>query len=193
MFQCSDINISAYHDHALDENQLRQIDIHLQYCPACMLRYTREVRLVSGLEAVPRIEPPKHFIPHVMYRVRQELYSQIIPAEERKYSLMSAGYGLALLILVLFVGGIQRTFFDAVFGWLQLPLKSMLAMLSAMDVVTASGSHLLVSSGALVLPVLLSATLAAGFVLVKLLTRYERSLLQKSHPGMRRSQSGDIS
>lgn len=192
MLRCDEIDLSAYHDRALSDGELRQIDIHLQYCASCMSRFGQEVKLVAGLSGLPPFEPPKHFIPHVMYRVRQEIYSQIIPAEERRFSLLTAGYGLALLTLVVFLGGIQKAFFDATFGWLQLPMKSMLAVLRTMNVVTESGGSWLASSGAMLLPTLLLSTLIAGFVLIKLLTHYERLMLHDVRPRIRRGRNGKV-
>jgi predicted anti-sigma-YlaC factor YlaD len=189
MLRCDNIDLAAYHDHALSENDLRQIDIHLQYCPACMTRYAQEVRLVSGFAEIPHYDPPKHFIPHVMYRVRQEIYSQIEPAEERRFSLLTAGYGLALLTLVVFLGGIQKTFFETTLGWVQLPIKSIIAVMGAMNNVTESGSHWLTSFGKMLLPTLLIATLVAGFMLVKLLTQYERVTLQEARFRARRGEN----
>ncbi|MBZ5554838.1 MAG: zf-HC2 domain-containing protein [Acidobacteriia bacterium] len=186
MLRCDEIDFSAYHDRALDEGELRKIDIHLQYCSTCLTRYGQEVRLVGGLSEIPPIDPPKHFIPHVMYRVRQQIYSQIIPAEERKFSLLTAGYGLTLLTLVVFLGGLQKTFFDVTLGWAQLPLKSMLAVLRTMNTVTESGSQWLSASAPLSLLVVMFATLVAGFALIKLLTRYERLMLEDVHLRVRR-------
>ncbi len=193
MLRCGEIDLSAYHDRALSESELRQIDIHLQYCAKCMSRYGQEVKLINALTELPPIDPPKHFIPHLMYRVRQEIYSQIVPAEERRFSLLTAGYGLALLILIVFVGGIQKAFVDAAFGWAELPLKSMLAVLRTMNTVTESGSHLLVSTGPILLPTLLLATFIAGFMLVRLLTHYERTMLNDVRPPIRRSVNEKIS
>jgi predicted anti-sigma-YlaC factor YlaD len=178
MMRCDEIDISAYHDRALGESELHQIDIHLQYCPACLTKYGHEVKLVGSLAAVPKLDPPKHFVPHVMYRVRQEIYSQIVPAEERRFSLLTAGYGLAALALLVFLGGLQRTFFDATLGWAQLPIKSTLVVLRTMGAVTESGSRWLTASGSMLLPTIIAATLVAGLVLVKMLTRYERLTLQ---------------
>lgn len=192
MLRCDQIDLSAYHDRALSEAELRQIDIHLQYCASCMSRYGQEVKLIAGLVELPPFEPPKHFIPHVMYRVRQEIYSQIVPAEERRFSLLTAGYGLALLLLVVFLGGIQSAFLDATLGWLQLPLKSILAVLRTMNVVTESGSAWLSSSGAMLLPALLLSTLIAGFALIKLLTHYERMMLHDVRPQIHRGRNRKV-
>lgn len=186
MLRCDEIDLSAYHDRALGESALRQIDIHLQYCSACLSRYGREVKMVNGLAEIPKIEPPKHFIPHVMFRVRQEIYSQIIPSEERRFSLLTAGYGLALLTMVVFGGGLQKTFFEATFGWAQLPIKSVVAVMRTMNTVTESGSQWLPVSGSMILPTILLATLVAGFTLVKLLTHYERLMLQETRLRVRR-------
>ncbi|MFI5174555.1 MAG: anti-sigma factor family protein [Terriglobia bacterium] len=186
MLRCDEIDLSAYHDRALDESELRKIDIHLQYCSTCLRRYGQEVMLISSLSEIPPIDPPRHFIPHLMYRVRQQIYSQIIPAEERKFSLLTAGYGLALLTLVVFLGGLQKTFFDATLGWAQLPLKSVLALLRTTNTVTESGSQLLSASGPMSLLLVLSATLVAGFALIKLLTHYERLMLEDVRLRIRR-------
>ncbi|MGB7624590.1 MAG: zf-HC2 domain-containing protein [Terriglobia bacterium] len=186
MLRCDEIDLSAYHDRALDESELRKIDIHLQYCSTCLRRYGQEVMLISSLSEIPAIDPPRHFIPHLMYRVRQQIYSQIIPAEERKFSLLTAGYGLALLTLVVFLGGLQKTFFDATLGWAQLPLKSVLALLRTTNTVTESGSQLLSASGPMSLLLVLSATLVAGFALIKLLTHYERLMLEDVRLRVRR-------
>jgi hypothetical protein len=186
MLKCGEIDLSAYHDRALDENELRKIDIHLQYCSTCLTRYGQEVNLVSNLSKIPPIEPPRHFVPHVMYRVRKQIYSHIIPADERRFSLLTAGYGLTLLTLVIFLGGLQKTFFDVTLGWAQLPFKSVVAVLRTMNTVTESGSRWLSAAGPMSLLVVLFATLMAGFVLVKLLAHYERLMLQDVQLRVRR-------
>lgn len=188
MLQCNEIDLAAYHDRALDENVLRRVGIHLQYCPPCMSRYAEEVRLVGGLQSLPPIEPPLHFVPHVMYRVRQELYSRIVPAEERRFSLMTAGYGLALLALVVFLGGLQHTFME-VFGWARLPLKSVWAVMRTLNAVSESGSEWLSTMGPTFLSSLFFTTLLAGFMLVKLLTRYERLTLQDAQLRIHRGEN----
>lgn len=188
MLRCNEINLPAYHDRALDENELRQIDIHLQYCSVCLTRYAEEVKLVGSLQSIPALDPPAHFIPHVMYRVRQEMYSHIVPADERRFSLMTAGYGLALLTLVVFLGGLQQRFME-IFGWARLPLKSMWAVMSTMNTMGRTGSEWLSTLGPLVLSSLLFATLLAGFMLVKLLTRYERLMLQRERLWIRRGEN----
>ncbi len=186
MMRCEEIDFSAYHDRALEDSVLRQIDIHLQYCAVCMSRYSQEVRLVTGLSEIPAWDPPKHFVPHVMYRVRQEIYSQIVPSEERRFSLVTAAGGLVLLVVIVFLGGIQHNFFEGTFGWAQLPLKSLLAVLQTMNTVTQSGGSWLYSSSAALLPTIVLATLIAGFMLIKLLTRYERLMLRDIRPRIHR-------
>lgn len=186
MLPCNQIDLSAYHDRALGEDVLRQIDIHLQYCANCMTRYGHEVKLVSSLADLPRVDPPKHFIPHVMFRVRQEIYSRINPEEERRFSVLTAGYSLALLTLIFFLGGLQRAFLDATLGWAQFPLKSVWAVMRTMNTVAASGSVWLSASGPVMLSGITVATVVAGFMLIKLLTQYERRMIEDAQVRVRR-------